>query len=49
MIKQMNMHMLTVSNCSGVAPDAGPALFAGRGKSVLRLSAVSIIRIIQGR
>jgi hypothetical protein len=49
MIKHMNMHMPTASNCRHVACDAGVAPFAGRGKSVPRLSAVSIIRIIQGR
>ena len=49
MIVLMNLQMRTVSNRSSVAPDAGAVLFAGRSKSALRLSAVSIIRIIQGR
>ncbi|MES2259335.1 MAG: hypothetical protein V4724_12480 [Pseudomonadota bacterium] len=41
--------MSTISNRSGVALDAGAAPFAGRGKSRFLLSAVSIIRISQGR
>jgi hypothetical protein len=49
MIERMNLHMPTVSNRSSVASDAGAGPFAGGAKSAFRLSAVSIIRIIQGR
>ncbi|MDL2357145.1 MAG: hypothetical protein QFF03_17970 [Pseudomonadota bacterium] len=49
MIKPMNTHMLIVSNRRSVAADAGAAPFAGRGMSIPHPSAVSIIRIIQGR
>jgi hypothetical protein len=48
-IRRMKLQMPTVLNRSSVAPDVGAALFIGRGKSVLRLCAFSIIRIIRGR
>jgi hypothetical protein len=49
MLGRMNLSMPTVSNDGGVTFDASTTSFTGRARFVFHLSAVSIIRIIQGR